>query len=343
MMINSTIHSFKLPSHLHATTPAEVTRNQRSDVRLLTLHGDSGAWDHHTFEDIIDLLQPNDLLILNTSRTIPSSLRTVDGAEIRLSRKIDEQVWEVLILEKRLNESTTLYFDDGISASIVGPGMAPELTLIEFSIGGEGLMHFFYNHGQPITYEYIDTPWQLSHYQTVYSHQPGSVEMNSAGRAFSHKMLKQLKDKGVQIAYVCLHTGLSYYENNRWPDPLRHFEWFSVGADTVEHIYKTKKGGHRVVAVGTTVVRALESAHDPKAGLQPQEGLTNVYIEKDTTLKVVDGLITGFHEPEASHLDMLCAFVQEKKLIEAYQAAINEQYLWHEFGDLNLIWKRTYA
>ncbi|MDV2686337.1 S-adenosylmethionine:tRNA ribosyltransferase-isomerase [Alkalihalophilus lindianensis] len=338
-MKNSAVHSFQLPSELHASTPVEIIHGKRDNVRLMILNGNSNEVNHHSFDYIIESLSPNDLLILNTSRTIPSSLLTIDNVEIRLSRKIDEAIWDVLIVGEKRESGGELLFNENVKAIIIEEGEVPELTRIQFSIGGNELLHFFYQYGEPIKYEYIDSPWALQSYQTVYSSTPGSVEMNSAGRAFTWRLLQKLMNKGVKLGYICLHTGLSYFEDNHWPDPTTHAEWFSVPKQTVDQINDAKSSNNRIIAVGTTVVRALESAYNPHDGLRPSEGLTNLYINKETEIKIVDGLLTGFHEPEASHLDLLTAFVDKDLLLSAYQIAIREQYMWHEFGDLNLIWK----
>jgi S-adenosylmethionine:tRNA ribosyltransferase-isomerase len=189
-----------------------------------------------------------------------------------------------------------------------------------------------------VRYEYIQQPWNLDYYQTVFATIPGSVEMPSAGRAFSWELLFRLQKKGVKIAYITLHTGLSYLLDDKWhKGPDKNFENYKVPEETVEMIRETKEQGGRVVAVGTTVVRALETAAMETGELQASEGWTNLYIQHDTKLHVCDGLITGMHEPEASHLQLLSAFVNSDQLHTAYKEAIHYQYLWHEFGDMNLI------
>jgi S-adenosylmethionine:tRNA ribosyltransferase-isomerase len=174
-------------------------------------------------------------------------------------------------------------------------------------------------------------------YQTVYASVPGSMEMASAGRAISYKLLHTLKKKGVKIAYVQLHAGLSYYGNDRWPNPANHVEAFCIPEKTAELVNETKKNNGRVIAVGTTVVRALETAVTSDGFVEAQEGATRLYIQKGYPLRAVDGLLTGFHEPEASHLDMLSAFIDEEILMKAYEEVLSAGYLWHEFGDMNLI------
>jgi S-adenosylmethionine:tRNA ribosyltransferase-isomerase len=189
-----------------------------------------------------------------------------------------------------------------------------------------------------VRYEYIQEPWNLDYYQTVFATIPGSVEMPSAGRAFSWELLFRLQKKGVRIAYITLHTGLSYLLDDKWhKGPDKNFENYEVPKETADLIRVTKKAGGRVIAVGTTVVRALETVALEKREVEAHSGWTNLYITEDTKLEICDGLITGMHEPEASHLQLLSAFVDKGKLYEAYQDAIKQRYLWHEFGDMNLI------
>lgn len=199
-------------------------------------------------------------------------------------------------------------------------------------------MEQIYEFGEPIRYEYITHPWELDYYQTVYASMPGSVEMPSAGRAFSWELLFKLQRHGIRIAYVQLHTGLSYLpELFGHPSPTDNYEQFDVPDETAEAVKQAKEAGGRIVAVGTTVVRALESAALANGKLGALSGWTNLMIDSSVPLRVVDGLITGFHEPEASHLDLLSAFIDPALLHSAYQEAIGQGYLWHEFGDMNLI------
>ena len=209
--------------------------------------------------------------------------------------------------------------------------------VLSFSKSGLELYDAIYRYGEPLYYEYIKTPWPLEMYQTVYASVPGSVEMPSAGRAISWRLLDKLKQKGVKIAYLQLHAGLSYYGNDRWPNPTNHVEAFCIPEETAELVNKTKKNNGRVIAVGTTVVRALETAVTNDGIVEAQEGATRLYIQKGYPLRAVDGLLTGFHEPEASHLDLLSAFIDEDLLMKAYEEVLSAGYLWHEFGDMNLI------
>ncbi|MBS4190469.1 S-adenosylmethionine:tRNA ribosyltransferase-isomerase [Bacillus sp. FJAT-49705] len=338
--MTATVHSFQVPEYLNASVPAEYRGIQRDQVRLMTLDTATGDSSHHYFYQLDSCLRKGDLLVLNNSRTLPAVLKGKQGKqtiEIRLSRKVSDTEWEALIVGGVVTVGEIIDLSGDLTATITGLGMEAPLIILSFSKSGLDLYDAIYRYGEPLHYEYIETPWPLEMYQTVYASVPGSVEMPSAGRAFSWKLLNKLKQRGVNIAYLQLHAGLSYYGNDRWPNPSKHFEEFCVPEETAELVNKTKKSGGRVIAVGTTVVRALETAVNAAGNVETQKGITSLYIQKGYPLKAVDGLITGFHEPEASHLDLLTAFIDKDFLMNAYKEALNAGYLWHEFGDMNLI------
>ena len=170
-------------------------------------------------------------------------------------------------------------------------------------------------------------------YQTVYARRPGSAEMPSAGRAFSSAVIDALTAKGVGMATITLHTGVSSLEEHEPP----YEEWFEVTAETADAVAAARSRGNRVVAVGTTVVRALESATDEAGRMRSARGWTDLIVTPQRGVRAADSLLTGFHEPQASHLAMLEAFAGRGHLEAAYAAALREGYLWHEFGDLHLI------
>ncbi|KAB2334875.1 S-adenosylmethionine:tRNA ribosyltransferase-isomerase [Cytobacillus depressus] len=335
-----TARPFQVHEHLNANTPAEYRGIQRDQVRLMALDSKTGESFHHHFYELDTYLHEGDLLVLNNSRTLPAVLRGRRGRqliEIRLSRKLSESKWEALIIEGELSVGEKIHLPGDLTATITGLGNEAPLVTLTFSKSGLELIDAIYRYGEPLHYEYIETPWPLEMYQTVYASVPGSVEMPSAGRAFSWMLLNQLKKKGINIAFLQLHTGLGYYGNDRWPNPSKHAEVFCVPEETAELVNNTKKNNRRVIAVGTTVVRALETAVNKAGKVEAMEGITSLYVQKGYPLKAVDGLITGFHEPEASHLDMLSAIMDENLLMKAYREALDEGYLWHEFGDMNLI------
>lgn len=334
------IRPFQVPAYLNASTPAEYRGMKRDHVRLLTLDSVTGENFHHHFYQLDSILREGDLLVLNNSRTLPAVLQGRKGGqtiEIRLSHKVTDQEWEALIVGDVCTVGEKIYLPGELTATIIGTGNESPLVILSFSKSGLELYDAIYRYGEPLHYEYIKTPWPLEMYQTVYASVPGSVEMPSAGRAISYGLLQKLKQKGVNIAYLQLHAGLSYYGNERWPNPTNHVEAYSIPEETAELVNETKRNNGRVIAVGTTVVRALETAVTNEGVVEAQEGTTRLYIQKGYPLRAVDGLLTGFHEPEASHLDLLSAFIDEEILMKTYEEVLSAGYLWHEFGDMNLI------
>ncbi|MGC5009473.1 S-adenosylmethionine:tRNA ribosyltransferase-isomerase [Streptosporangium sp. DT93] len=188
-------------------------------------------------------------------------------------------------------------------------------------------------HGVPIRYSYVDRDWPLDDYQTVFGVRPGSAEMPSAGRPFTTALVTSLVSRGVGIAPITLHTGVASPERDEPPFP----EWFEVPGPTARQVELTRASGGRVIAVGTTVVRALESAVAPDGRLRASSGRTSHLVTPQTGVRAVDGLLTGLHEPRSSHLLMLSAIAGRDLLSRSYAAALAEGYLWHEFGDVHLI------
>jgi S-adenosylmethionine:tRNA ribosyltransferase-isomerase len=337
---------FDLPDELNATMPPERRGVRRDHVRMLVLDRYTGNVTHTRFYQLDQYLRAGDLLVLNASRTIPAVLHgewrrngrvLQHEVEIRLARRVDDHSWDALPVASGVEACDTFEFAPALTAAVTD-GAAKPFVRLDFSQRGSLLMDQIYAYGEPVRYEYITHPWELDYYQTVYASAPGSVEMPSAGRAFSWQLLFKLQRRGIRTAFVQLHTGLSYLlEDSGHLTPRENYEQFEVPAETVGAIKQTRLSGGKVVAVGTTVVRALESAVGRDGEPEARSGWTNLLIERSVPLRVVDGLITGFHEPEASHLDMLSAFVEPKLLYGAYREAIGPGYLWHEFGDMNLI------
>ncbi|WP_233531101.1 S-adenosylmethionine:tRNA ribosyltransferase-isomerase [Paenibacillus alkalitolerans] len=340
--------AFHLPPELNATVPPERRGIRRDRVRLMVLGRDTGRTIHTRFHQLPQFLNAGDLLVLNSSRTVPAVLKavvhrrssdtTVDSAtEVRLARKLDDRTWDAVIADGSAVPGDRLLITDALTAAIEQCDTHPFVRL-KFSLSGAALYNEIYAAGEPIRYEYITTPWPLDYYQTVFASEPGSVEMPSAGRAITWELLFKLRNMGVTVSYVQLHTGLSYLLDDGIPhSPKDHAEMYVIPEETAQAIRRTKEQGGKVVAVGTTVVRTLETAANEDGAVSPGEGWTNLYITNNHKLRTVDGLITGFHEPEASHLEMLSAFVPEDRLRSAYHEAVRQGYLWHEFGDMNLI------
>ncbi|WP_066390205.1 S-adenosylmethionine:tRNA ribosyltransferase-isomerase [Neobacillus mesonae] len=334
---------FYLPDNLNASHPPEKRGIRRDHVRMMVLDRRSGAVRHDHFYHLNHYLEPGDLVILNNSRTIPAVLQAewlrdpaliAPKIEVRLARRRLDETWEALIVAAPVKIKDRLTFSTGLSATVVSEIQNSPLKVIQFSKKGPDLFNSIYELGEPVRYEYIQHPWSLDYYQTVFASHPGSVEMPSAGRAFSWELLFKLKQQGIGVDFIQLHTGLSYLLDDKWHQkPEENVEEYHIPDQTMERILKTKAAGKKVIAVGTTVVRTLETA--ARNGVL--SGMTNLYVHRDFPLKIADGILTGFHEPRASHLDMLSSFITEHHLLHAYEQAIEAGYLWHEFGDMNLI------
>src|SRR2546430_9860392 len=349
----SAAFTFVLPPELSAKEPPERRGIRRDQVRLLVIERATGKIEHTRFDEIDSYLRQKDLLVFNSSRTLPASMRGCDCGvahgpcmEVRLAEHLPDDSWLALLLCEQgdpfgcgLRVGMQIEFAEGLAATVLERDInIPRLWKLRFSISGTELVDLIYRLGKPIRYEYVSAPWDLDYYQTVYAKEPGSAEMPSAGRAFTWKLLLDLKRRGIESAYIVLHTGLSSYMDDELDraHPASEEEYF-VSATTAEKINCVRKSGGRMIAVGTTAVRALESAIAETGRVPAQHGYTRLKIDSQHRLKAVDGLLTGLHEPEASHLDLLSAFLSAEKIRAAYEEAIARKYLWHEFGDLNLI------
>src|SRR6266700_6808702 len=345
--------TFVLPPELSAKEPPERRGIRRDQVRLLVIDRATGHIEHTRFDKIDKYLRPGDLLVFNSSRTLPASLRGCECSaahgpcmEVRLAERLPDDSWLALLLCEQgdpfgcgLRPEMQIEFAEGLSATVLQrDARIPRLCKLRFSTSGTQLVDLIYRLGKPIRYEYVSAPWDLDYYQTVYATEPGSAEMPSAGRAFSWKLLLDLKRRGIDTAYIVLHTGLSSYMDDDLDriHPASEEEYF-VSATTAEKISHARGNCGRVIAVGTTVVRALESAASEDGRATEAHGYTRLKIDHQHRLRSVDGLLTGLHEPEASHLDLLSAFLPAEQIHAAYREAIARRYLWHEFGDLNLI------
>lgn len=335
---------FELPRELEAPGPPERRGLRRDQVRLLVLDRRSGATAHTRFDRSGDFLRPGDLLVFNDSRTIPALLpgESASGTpiEVRLARRAGASEWEALLLPHGGEHAgERIRFAAGLAATVTGrrPDV-PWLWRLRFDAAGTELLDRIYRAGEPVRYSYVHEALPVDDYQTVYAAEPGSVEMPSAGRPFSWELLLALRRRGVDLAFITLHTGLSSTRSDTF-DALRlgHEEPYRIGAAAARAVNAARTRGSRVIAVGTTVVRTLETVADAEGTVQPSEGVTDLYISAAHRLRAVDGLLTGLHEPQATHLDLLSAFVHPSLLAPAYQQALAAGYLWHEFGDVNLI------
>jgi S-adenosylmethionine:tRNA ribosyltransferase-isomerase len=330
--------AFELPPALEAHEPPEARGLRRDDVRLLIAHRSTGAIEHARFGDLSEVLGPGDLLVVNVSATLPAALaaRRGDGSAARVhfatrAPRLDDS-WRVVELRSadggrpasgRPGERLNLH--GGAELELVAP-YASDARLMLARFRGPGKVEgYLTEHGEPIRYGYTSRRWPLAAYQTVYAREPGSAEMPSAGRPFTAELITALVARGVGVAPITLHCGVSSPERHEPPFP----EQFEVPDTTAARVREARARGGRVIAVGTTVVRALESPG--------RSGWTRVIIGPDRPPRLVDGLITGWHEPEASHLRMLQAAAGDELLALSYDEALAHDYLWHEFGDSHLI------
>jgi S-adenosylmethionine:tRNA ribosyltransferase-isomerase len=345
---------FEVPAELAAHQPAEARGLARDGVRMVVGHRGRMSTAHHPFTDLPALLTPRDLLVVNNSGTLPAALegRLADGRRIALhvsSAEPDERGAHLVELrEPSPDGGAARYFPPQRSPARAGlvltlPGHAHARLTERFTDRlwfarlnlprGLSLVAYLAWHGRAIRYGYVDRQWPIEAYQTVFATEPGSSEMPSAARPFTAEVVAELERRGVPIAPITLHTGVASPEAHEAP----YAERFKVPEQTARLVARTRAAGGRVVAVGTTVVRALESAVGPDGRIRAADGWTNLIITPERGVRAVDGLLTGWHEPRASHLLMLEAVAGRPLLDLCYAEAIAEGYLWHEFGDVNLL------
>jgi S-adenosylmethionine:tRNA ribosyltransferase-isomerase len=342
--------AFALPAELEAHAPPEARGVPRDGVRMLVSRASNGTVAHHRFTDLPRLLLPGDLLVINTSRTLPAAVLAGPGLAVHFSTGLPDGTW---LVEPRIprGKSSIPNGDVVPPETITFPGKA-ELTLTGRETArlwrarlSTAVVPYLLRHGEPIRYSYTADRWPLPEYQTVFGHSYGSAEMPSAGRPFTPAVVTELVARGVTIAPITLHCGVSSLEADSGPYP----EQYDVPPATARLVHLTRQSGGRVIAVGTTVARALETAarldaahaspeHKSKMpDIKPGAGWTSLVVSSETGLRVVDGLLTGLHEPRSSHLRMLAAFHGPHLLSACYDAALSGRYLWHEFGDVHLL------
>ena len=359
---------FTLPAELMASEPPEARGLERDEVRLMVSYRSDNCVIHTRFRKLGAYLQAGDLLVINTSGTLPAALPATraDGTacELHLSTHLPADLWTV---EVRLPaEKATKPFYDAEAGEILHLPAGATVTLhVPYARESSGsmltsrndmpvactgkkghtrlwiatlqlpcsLQDYLERYGFPIRYGYVKQHWPISYYQTVYATEPGSAEMPSAGRAFTPGLLTQLVAHGVQIAPLILHTGVASLEDHEPP----YEEYYRVPLETARLVNAARQSGKRIIAVGTTVVRALETVTDIEGTTHPGEGWTSLVITPQRGMRAVNAMLTGLHEPYASHLAMLEALCGLEHLRITYQEALREGYLWHEFGDLHLI------
>ncbi|MGH3459192.1 S-adenosylmethionine:tRNA ribosyltransferase-isomerase [Aeromicrobium sp.] len=345
--------TFTPPGERTAPSPAEARGIPRDEVRLLVADGDRLRHTH--FHDLADHLEAGDLVVVNTSQTVNGEADALWSGVGRAAREVVVHVAmdlrdDTWVVEVRTAPDASRAVLDAIPGQTVTVAGVATLTLLSphprtGSPTGEGnrlwraaysggvpLRDVLDRVGRPIAYGYLDRRYELTDYQTIFGTTPGSAEMPSAARPFTPEVVTRLVSRGVGIAPVLLHTGVSSQETGEEPQP----EWFEVGESTARLVNSTRAAGGRVVAVGTTVTRALESAVDGPAGralLRAGSGWTERVVTREQPPRIVDGLITGWHDPQASHLLLVESIAGVELAQSAYDEAVVQGYRWHEFGD----------
>ncbi len=364
---------FSLPPELEASEPPEARGLRRDQVRLMVSNYSNDRVRHASFHDLPKFLIRGDILVINTSRTRNAALLAVraDGTplELHLSTHLSDETstrlqspsflsveaHDLWTIELRSLESNgkSKHFEGAEPGEVLSlPGAAeailygpytsdcdPNLQLPSQTLWlawlnlPSAVDDYLARFGFPIRYNYVKDKWPLSYYQTVYATESGSAEMPSAGRPFTSELLKRLETKGIQIAPLILHTGVSNLETHEPP----YKEFYQVPSDTARRVNEAHTSGRLVIAVGTTVVRALETVIEAGGKVHAGEGWTCKVITPKHTLRSVNALLTGLHEPQATHLAILQSLAGLAHTKLAYNEALHHGYLWHEFGDLHLM------
>lgn len=333
---------FELPQELIAQDPLE----DRSSSRLMVLDRKTGSIEHHIFKDIIQYLNPGDCLVVNDTKVIPARLignkiGTDAKIEVLLLKRKENDIWETLVKPgKKARIGAEISFGDGLLKAKVIDIVEEGNRLIQFSYDGifEEILDQLGQMPLPpyITHQLKDK----NRYQTVYAKHEGSAAAPTAGLHFTPELLKQIEEKGIHIAHVTLHVGLGTFRPVKVEDVTNHHmhsEFYVVEQDQADLINETKRSGHRVIAVGTTSCRTLESATNDEGILIPGSGWTEIFIYPGYRFKMIDSLITNFHLPESTLLMLVSALAGKDQILEAYAQAVKEKYRFFSFGDAMLI------
>jgi S-adenosylmethionine:tRNA ribosyltransferase-isomerase len=338
-LADALLADFVLPAEREAHDPPEARGVPRDGVRLLVSRGRSGEISHHAFGELPGLLLPGDLLVVNTTGTLPAQVRAGGGLAVHFSTAQPDGAW--LVELRQLKNKISRPNGHGCVGQVIDLPGGAALTL-QARVGARlwrarlsvAVVPYLLRYGLPIRYSYVRRDWPLTCYQTVFGRNPGSAEMPSASRPFTPAVVTELVSRGVLIAPLTLHCGVSSLEAGEDPYP----EPYDVPPATARLVNHVRASGGRVIAAGTTVVRALETAAArPDGKVSAAAGWTSHVVTPETGARAVDGLLTGLHEPRSSHLRMLAAFAGEDLLSRCYAAAIGSGYLWHEFGDVHLL------
>lgn len=333
---------FDLPQELIAQDPLE----DRSSSRLLVLDKKTGETSHHVFREIIDYLNPGDCLVLNNTKVIPARLlgcreATGGAVEVLLLKRKDKDVWETLVKPgKKAKPGTRLVFGDGLLRAEVLETVEEGNRLIRFEY--EGIFEEVLDRlGEMPLPPYITHKLQdKNRYQTVYAKYEGSAAAPTAGLHFTQELLQKIEEKGVELAYVTLHVGLGTFRPVKTENILEHHmhsEYYEVPSDAAEKMNRAKEAGKRVICVGTTSCRTVESAADANGWIAPCRGNTEIFIYPGYQFKMLDALITNFHLPESTLVMLVSALAGREHVLNAYQEAIMERYRFFSFGDAMFI------
>jgi S-adenosylmethionine:tRNA ribosyltransferase-isomerase len=328
-----------LPAQAEAHEPPEARGGSRDDVALLVSRRHDGRLVHERFRELPRFLNAGDLLVVNISATLPAALDARSGdehLELWLSTPLADGTW----LAELRTAGRGPHAPPAVGTRVELPGNAGadvlgrdgRFAVVRLDLG-EAPETYLRRHGRPVRYGYVPEPWPIAAYQTVFAREPGSVEMPSAGRPFTAELVTELVARGVLFAPVVLHTGLSSPGRGEGPWPER----YRVPAASARLVNAVRWWGGRVIAVGTTAVRALETVADADGAVSEGEGWTGLVVTPARGVRAVDGLLTGWHEPESSHLDLLEAVAGPGLLERSCRAALEHGYRRHEFGDLQLI------
>ena len=342
--LSAPILPFELDPAHEAHEPPEARGLRRDEVRLLVSPGDAEPV-HARFAELGAFLAPGDLVVANTSATYPAALdgRLPDGdpVVVHLSGELPDGSWLVEVRQPAAGATAPRPLDAAVDVDLFPGGRirlgtpfadSRRLWVAHLDVP-EAPLRYAARYGRPIRYRHVARDWPIGFYQSIFSAAAGSAEMPSAARPFTGRVLADLTRRGVAVATLRLDTGVSSLEGGEAPYPER----YDVSARTAATVNATRADGGRVVALGTTVVRALATVTDPDGRVHPGRGWTDRVVSADAPVPSVQGLLTGWHEPEATHLMMLEAIAGRSILERAYEAALDAGYLWHEFGDSHLV------
>jgi S-adenosylmethionine:tRNA ribosyltransferase-isomerase len=346
-MSTLTAPSFEVPDDLIAYWPPEASGLGRDEVRMLVASRATGELVDTTFRNLPDFVEPGDVLVVNTSATVPAAVATDDGRVVHFSTELpggDGTRWVVELRrpcgagslpDETAHVGDRVRLDGGGALRLESryPEDGPPRLWMAAPRLPTPVLDYLARYGRPIRYGCTELRWPIEAYQTAFAIDPGSAEMPSAARGFTPEIVTRLVTKGVGIAPITLHTGVSSQEAGEPP----YAEWYRVPAATAERVNAARDAGHSVIAVGTTPTRAIETVAAADGRARAGEGWTDVVVTPARGVRLVDGLLTGWHEPEASHLQLLEAVAGRELLDRSYDAALELGYRWHEFGDLHLI------